>query len=448
MKAISLFACGGIGDLGLRHAGFDVLVANELLSDRAEVFKHNFPQTKMIVGDVWEKENEILEAISVALKGEELDLVFATPPCQGMSKNGRGKLLSLIRQGLKDSVDERNLLIIPAISIFKKSGAHTLVMENVPEMESTIIPHPKNTREPINIIELIKEELGSNFSSSIRVVEFANYGVPQSRQRLISIFTRNENLKKYIASQGSLFPRETHSKDGTFGKKWVTVKDAIGNTPILDASSPETASCEEIPYHRVPLLDEEKYFWVSNTPSEKSAFDNQCVNSACRFDKNQVHSTGKDANGINRSSRETPIRCQKCGELLPRPWVRKDGDYRLMKGYTSAYKRMSWNAPASTLTRNLSYACSDNKLHPEQNRVLSLYEAMKLHTVMDYPFDWKRQDGKRVSDKLIRELIGESVPPLGLDVIFSHLFLLIQNENLDQLSHRLVGQQELCFTVE
>jgi len=86
MKAISLFACGGIGDLGLRHAGFDVLVANELLSDRAEVFKYNFPETKMIVGDIWEKENEILDATSAALEGEELDLVFATPPCQGCRK--------------------------------------------------------------------------------------------------------------------------------------------------------------------------------------------------------------------------------------------------------------------------------------------------------------------------------------------------------------------------
>lgn len=55
MKAISLFACGGIGDLGLRHAGFDVIVANELIDERAQVFKHNYPETHMIIGDIWEK---------------------------------------------------------------------------------------------------------------------------------------------------------------------------------------------------------------------------------------------------------------------------------------------------------------------------------------------------------------------------------------------------------
>jgi DNA (cytosine-5)-methyltransferase 1 len=53
----------------------------------------------MITCDIWEKEDELLNAISKALKGEQLDVVFATPPCQGMSKNGRGKLLSLPSAG-------------------------------------------------------------------------------------------------------------------------------------------------------------------------------------------------------------------------------------------------------------------------------------------------------------------------------------------------------------
>lgn len=427
MNAISLFACGGIGDLGLRQAGFKVVVANEVMSDRAEVFKHNFPEAEMIIGDIWEKEDEILNATISKLNGENLDIVFATPPCQGMSKNGRGKHLSLIRQGLKEATDKRNLLVIPALKIFKKSGAHTLVMENVVEMENTIIPHPKKEREPINILDFIKEELGEDFVSSVRSVEFADYGVPQSRQRLISIFTKNDKLKKELFISGSLFPLETHSKDGFFRKKWVTVRDVIGETPELDASSLEKAYCKSIPYHRVPLLDEEKYLWVSNTPPGRSAFDNQCINPKCNFNQNLNHSAKKNVNGINRSSTKTPIYCQKCGELLPRPWVRKGSDYRLMKGYTSAYKRMSWDSPASTLTRNLSYACSDNKLHPSQNRVLSLYEAMKLHTVTNYPFEWKRNDGKKVSDKLVRELIGESVPPLGLNLIFSHLSNIIKS---------------------
>ncbi|WP_082484746.1 DNA cytosine methyltransferase [Pseudomonas sp. Leaf129] len=429
MKSISLFACGGIGDLGLRHAGFDVLVANELIPERAEVFKYNFPESHMIIGDIWEKQDEILSETKRLLGSDRLDLVFATPPCQGMSKNGRGKLLNLSRAGLRPEVDPRNLLVLPTIAIFKKSEAHTLVMENVPEMENTFIPDPENGNDLINIIDLIGRSLGPEFTHSVNVVEFADYGVPQSRQRLISIFTKNQNLKAHFDIHGTLLPPTTHNKLGINKAKWVTVRDAIYDTPPLDASSAKNAEHKEIPYHRVPLLDEEKYLWVSNTATEKSAFDNQCINPACRYDANPSHKASRNLEGINRSSTETPIYCLKCSSLLPRPWVKKEGQYRLMKGFTSAYKRMSWNSPASTLTRNLSYACSDNKLHPEQNRVLSLYEAMKLHTIADYSFDWRRADGKKVSDKLIRELIGESIPPKGLEQIFAFIASVADNKN-------------------
>jgi DNA (cytosine-5)-methyltransferase 1 len=443
MKAISLFACGGIGDLGFNYAGFEVLVANELVTERAEVFKFNYPNAQMITGDIWQQQQTIIQSTQQALAGNTLDLVFATPPCQGMSKNGRGKLLNAIRQGLKPEIDERNLLIIPTLNIFLASGAHTLVLENVPEMENTYIPNPHKNKEMIGIIDFIKQSLGSEFSSSIQVVEFADYGVPQCRQRLISIFTKHTNLKKHLCLLGSLFPDKTHSKEGKQLLPWKTVRDAIAHLPALDAGRTETAKHKFIPYHSVPLLDEEKYFWVSHTPKEKSAFDNQCINPLCRFDKNPTHGASVDEKGVNRYNTETPLYCVKCGQLLPRPWVKENGQYRLMKGYTSAYKRMSWDNPASTLTRNLSYACSDNKVHPEQNRVLSLYEAMILHTITDYEFYWQRADGKKISDKLIRELIGESIPPAGLEKIFCHLAQILQGIDLP-VKPRL-GQQELEF---
>lgn len=444
MKAISLFACGGIGDLGLRHAGFDVIVANELLEERAEVFKHNYPESQMIVGDIWDRKNEILEVTRTLLKGEPLDIVFATPPCQGMSKNGRGKLLNSIRQGLKDEVDVRNLLVIPAIDVFLGSGAHTLVMENVPEMENTLIPDPNNGDALISIIDFVRKSLGLDFVSSVRVVEFANYGVPQCRRRLISIFTKHAMLKKHLNEFGTLLPSDTHSKDGLSAKKWVTVRDVIANLPILDASRVDLSEDKSVPFHRVPLLDSEKYFWVSNTPEEHGAFDNQCINPNCNYDRNPTHGAEKGIDGINRNSLDTPLYCVNCGSRLPRPCVVENGQYRLMKGYTSAYKRMSWDAPASTLTRNFSYACSDNKLHPSQNRVLSLYEAMCIHTVSSYKFEWVRADNKKVSDKLVRELIGESIPPAGIEVIFSYLADVFNGSVIKQSTLRAQSELLLC----
>lgn len=82
---------------------------------------------------------------------------------------------------------------------------------------------------------------------------------------------------------------------------------------------------------------------------------------------------------------------------------------------------MSFEKPASALTRNLSYACSDNKLHPTQNRVLSLLEAFRIHTIDQFKYEWKRKDGRPLSDKTIREIIGESIPPAGFKVIADHL---------------------------
>ena len=114
----------------------------------------------------------------------------------------------------------------------------------------------------------------------------------------------------------------------------------------------------------------------------------------------------------------------------------RNGKRELMRGYTSAYKRMAYDKPASALTRNLSYACSDNKLHPEQNRVLSLFEAFRIHTLDRYDYAWQRADGRKVSDKTIREVIGESIPPAGLQVIIDHLVGILEGEKspLDTLS--------------
>ena len=419
LKAVSLFSSGGIADLALRECGIQTIVANEIIEGRAKVFEYNYPYTKMVIGDIWLHKKKIIQSASEILRGTQLDFLFATPPCQGMSKNGRGKLLDGIRKGIKPKFDQRNQLIIPTLEIAKKLRPTTIIFENVTEMENTFIEDENGCL--VNIINYIKNSL-EGYVGNAETVEFANYGVPQKRQRLITIFTRNKSLINYFNEHNSFLPPQTHSQYFNRSKKpWVTVRDAISSIPPIDALSKESASYEKIPYHNVPILDKDKYLWVSNTPENKSAFDNQCINPSCLFNKNQTHGASKGKDGINRSHKTTPIRCEKCHKLLPRPWVKKDGEYRLMKGYTSAYKRMSWDAPASSLTRNLSYACSDNKLHPSQNRVLSLHEAFIIHTIDKFNYEWKRRDNKNVSNKCIRDIIGESIPPKGLAIIFDHL---------------------------
>ncbi|MCW5923280.1 MAG: DNA cytosine methyltransferase [Saprospiraceae bacterium] len=101
LTAVSLFASGGIGDWVLRANSIDLLVANELLADRCEVLKCNFPETHVFHGDVWALQKEIIAETKKRLNGKQLDILYATPPCQGMSKNGRGTILNNIRKGIR-----------------------------------------------------------------------------------------------------------------------------------------------------------------------------------------------------------------------------------------------------------------------------------------------------------------------------------------------------------
>ncbi len=426
---VSLFSGGGIGDLALRASGVNVLVASELLPDRAAVFRSNYPEIKMIEGDIRVTKEQIIQEAKARLQGRNLDILFATPPCQGMSKNGRGKLLRGIRSGAKPKLDQRNRLALDAIDVAVALEPKLVVFENVPEMQNALVEHEGQMRD---LLEVMSDFMGPSYDGRWEVVEFADYGVPQRRQRLITVFAKNK--KKGPNSQESqswrVLPEPTHSQNpNMFTKPWVTVDEALKGVPPLDARSASTARSKTIPFHRVPTLDADKYFWVSNTPPGKGAFDNQCVNPSCEFDGNTTHGAKHNSEGINQANRGTPLHCIKCGELLPRPWVKGEDGYRLMSGFTSAYKRMRGDLPASALTRNLSYACSDQKLHPRENRVLSLHEAFILHTVNEFPFSWSRDDGKNISDKTIREIIGESIPPKGLEVVFKHLIETLLGQN-------------------
>lgn len=423
LTAISLFTCGGIGDLAVRAAGFDVLVSNEIDAQRHSVFSHNFPKTEAITGDIWTCLPEIIHRTRHLLAGRTLDAIIATPPCQGMSKNGRGKLLNAIRAGQKPPMDPRNRLIIPTTAVIRELRPRVVVLENVPEMADTLLADDAGVVLPI--VDFIQRELGPDYAGAAEVVEFADYGVPQCRQRLITVFSRDSKLQQWFNENATLLPDPSHAPHQSAARKrWRTVRDTIADMPSLDARDPVMATSPDLPYHYVPTLDAMKYWWVKNTPPESTAFDNQCVE--CGSKQNPSHIARRDENGINRTNTETPVYCISCGKLLPRPSVEFQGKRRLMKGFTSAYKRMSYDRPASALTRNLSYACSDNKLHPVQNRVLSLAEAFRLHTLDQFAFEWRAApDGRPVSDKVIRELIGESIPPAGFRVILDHLVKIL-----------------------
>ena len=414
-NAISLFCSSGIGDLGLKANGIETVVACELLKDRIDLFSHNYPKAKCFCGDIWSLQNEIVDYYT-SNYDEPPFMVLATPPCQGMSSNGMGKMLNDYRKGLRPKMDERNRLIIPAVDIIKKLRPEWVIFENVANMVNTMIYDQDDNL--VLILDYVRSKLSQEYIMDYRVIDCVDYGVPQHRKRLITILTRSSAGKDYYKSNRTLFPDSTHSESPTlFTKQWLTVRDAIYSLPPLRAEKGKNIDKSVSSLHKVPVLDEKKLFWIDNTPEGETAFNNQCVNPNCGYKGNALHGAAHGQDGINRAYQNTPLYCEKCGSLLPRPYVKDgDGTLRIMKGFTSAYKRMSWDEPASTLTQNFQYACSDNKVHPSQSRVLSLYEALIIQTITQYNFSFEI-NGKLVSDGLIRDTIGESVPPLVTDKI-------------------------------
>ena len=421
-NCVSLFSSAGIGELGIHANNIKTIISNELLEDRHKVYKNNFPMTKLFTGDIWDLEKDISDYYKNKFSGQNLFLLHATPPCQGMSTNGAGKLISEVRKGNRPIEDKRNRLIIPTIKIIKDLMPEWILLENVPNMVNTLIRDENN--QFINIMVFIRDEIPENYYGRGEVINCADYGIPQNRKRLITIYTRNPLGKEYFENEGTFFPNKQRIKKS----EWITLKDAIGHLPELEAIKGKESRTDFNEFHYVPVLNKEKYRWIKNTPKCETAFSNQCDNPNCLEDTNIPHGT-KIKNGVHQSNIETPIYCKSCNELLPRPTMldKKTNKIRIIKGFKTAYKRMDFDKPSPTLTQNFQYEASDNKIHPTQNRVLSLYEALLLQGIIDYKFDLKIE-GKTISRHLTTEIIGESVPPKLIDIICQNIIKITSGD--------------------
>ena len=161
----------------------------------------------------------------------------------------------------------------------------------------------------------------------------------------------------------------------------------------LDAETEDTAYGTP-PLHFVPTYGPDRYRQVSEIPaySGRSAYENDTCPSC----------------GLQEVDADLVV-CPDCGEVMRnRPFVERDGRPSLIKGFKSSYRRMSSGRPAYTVTTNSSHIGSDFKIHPWENRVLSILECADLQTVPRF-YDWTRAIEDRTL-YLIRNLIGEAFP--------------------------------------
>jgi DNA (cytosine-5)-methyltransferase 1 len=189
LNAIDLFSgCGGLTQ-GMHEAGFITKVAIELEPVAARAYKLNHPDTHVIQKDIREIDVRDIKKI---LGGQQLHLLAGCPPCQGFS--------SVRRLNKKQNVrDKRNNLVLEYFRMVKELKPLTIMMENVPGLKDYYL-----------FKEIVKELECLGYHPKVEIVNVKEYGVPQSRRRLVMV--------------GSLLGEVDIAKPKV-GK--VTVRDAI-----------------------------------------------------------------------------------------------------------------------------------------------------------------------------------------------------------------------------
>lgn len=198
MKALDCCAGAGGLSLGLHRAGFDVLGV-ELDSDACETHRRNVGPCEL--ASLWDYSPT-----------ERYDLVAGGIPCQSHSMAGK-------RGG---TCDPRGQLYVPFLRIARGAGARAVLIENVRGMLTS--PSATHGTALLEIVAAIK---AAGFEHTThRVLDAADYGVPQHRHRLFIVGFRNAEDQARFE-----WPRATHCKDGggLFGaQRWVSVRDALG----------------------------------------------------------------------------------------------------------------------------------------------------------------------------------------------------------------------------
>ncbi len=363
LKALSLFCNVGLAETYFSDIGIDVKVANELLPDRSRFYSHLYPDVNMINGDI--TDTDTFEKVMLAAESACVDFIMATPPCQGMSCAGR-----------KDPKDPRNVLIYYAVEAIKRIKPRFVLIENVPMQQHTKITY---RGKEVYIPSYVEAELGDlyNFNKQ-RVVNAADYGVPQSRSRYIYLLARKDQNVVW----------EFPPKDG----KVITARDAIGDLPSLD-----------------PLLREE---------SERWRFPDYEKKREAGLKVSKWHYATRQSWKLVELMMHTPT--GKSAFLNEHYFPKKNG--RRVKGAPRTYMRMFWDKPATTIMQNSDVISAFINVHPgrvvvdsdddrkriySDARTLSIYELLILSSL---PTDWNIPDW--ADEKTIRQVIGEGIPPL------------------------------------
>lgn len=323
MKKLSFFSgCLGL-DLGLEKAGFQPALYCENEKCVIETIRLNRPNVPLIT-DILEHDKESIYYHAGLSANDEIDLVVGGPPCQAFSTAGKRESF----------IDPRGNVFLHFIDLIGEIKPNYFVIENVRGLLSAALKHrPHNLRgknyeplspeeQPGGALKLILGKMANHgYSVSFNLYNAANYGVPQKRERLIIIGSRDERIVPYIPP--------THSNNPNFGLPgWVSFRDVAEGLSNLKHEH-VTFSEKRLKYYR--LLKDGQYW------------------------------------------KDLPIDVQK--EAMGKSFYAGGGK-------TGFYRRIAWDEPSPTLVTHPAMPATD-LCHPKELRPLSIEEYKRIQQFPD-----------------------------------------------------------------
>lgn len=344
--AIDLFCGAGGLSLGLKQAGFRILSAVDNDPDSNWSYNLNHPEVNLPEEDIRELKGEDLMA---GYKGR-LTMLAGCPPCQGFTRLNE----------TSEKNDPRNGLILEYMRLVTELKPLVVFFENVPGLL-------RNGKWYFARLKSALEEEGYLFSDP-KVVQLANYGVPQRRRRVIVLCGRGFKLT---------FPEETYTsrmdaQEERSLKRWKTVRQALKTSRLGHFRNRLRR-----PRTYVNLLKEGKdpspVWHVSRSLGEELSERLRCT----------------PASGGSREDSGYELEC-----------------HAGIDGFHDVYGRLDWNRPSVTITSGCTNLSKGRFGHPEALRALTPREAALLQ---GFPKSYKFYG--RALESICRQ-IGNALPPL------------------------------------
>jgi DNA (cytosine-5)-methyltransferase 1 len=340
---IDLFSGAGGLTIGLRNSGLKPLLSVDWNVNAQLTHESNFPEIPFKYGDLSQVDvrKELIDTFSKT----EVGIIAGGPPCQGFSMYGKRRFINT--KGYEPDKDDRNKLVFSFIDIVKKIQPRWFVMENVPGLASL--------DEGLFLKRVLQEfRIAGYEQCEFRIINAADYGVPQLRKRLLVIGNRTGHIipwpkRKYFQS-----PKEWQDS-------YRTVGEAIAD--LAEDKSYDLISCH-VPMKHKPLLVE-RYKYI------------------------------KEGERLDPSI--LPSHLQK-------------GYRGSVSNYSGVYKRLHRDFPAFTMVPGHNAF----PIHPWLNRALTVREAARIQTFPDnVEFKGSRQEQciqvGNAFPPLVAEMIGNNI---------------------------------------